>query len=66
MKEETLVNLDIEDDMTCDVIGDVHGMMPSLLVDLRSYLYHRSILRHAPFVLLNRSAIRQALSVDEW
>ena len=24
-KEESLVNLDIEEDITCDVIGDVHG-----------------------------------------
>ena len=24
-KEESLVNLDIEEGVTCDVIGDVHG-----------------------------------------
>ena len=24
-KEQSLVNLDIEDGVTCDVIGDVHG-----------------------------------------
>ena len=25
VKEESLVNLDLEEGMTCDVIGDVHG-----------------------------------------
>lgn len=30
MKEETLVTVDIEDGMTCDVIGDVHGMKQRL------------------------------------
>ena len=25
-KEESLVNLDIEEGVTCDVIGDVHGL----------------------------------------
>lgn len=26
VKEDSLVNLDLEDGVTCDVIGDVHGM----------------------------------------
>lgn len=29
MNEETLVTVDIEDGMTCDVIGDVHGTTQS-------------------------------------
>lgn len=27
VNEETLVTLNLEDGMTCDVIGDVHGML---------------------------------------
>lgn len=27
MKEESLVTVDLEDGVTCDVIGDVHGML---------------------------------------
>lgn len=29
-KEESLVNVDIEDGMTIDVIGDVHGMFSTI------------------------------------
>ena len=32
-KEESLVNLDVEDGMTVDVIGDVHGRCPSSVIN---------------------------------
>lgn len=50
MKEETLVTVDIEDGMTCDVIGDVHGTKQSLVTLTASglNLFFRSILRRAP------------------
>lgn len=38
MKEETLVTVDIEDGMTCDVIGDVHGTKHSLVTLTESNL----------------------------
>ncbi|THH28526.1 hypothetical protein EUX98_g5653 [Antrodiella citrinella] len=31
VQEETMVNLDLEDDMTCDVVGDVHGQFYDML-----------------------------------
>jgi serine/threonine-protein phosphatase 5 len=31
VKEESLVNVEIEEGVTCDVIGDVHGMSVALL-----------------------------------
>lgn len=34
VKEESLVNVDIEEGVTCDVIGDVHGMSVALLGSL--------------------------------
>lgn len=45
-REESLVNVDIEDGVTCDVIGDVHGMFSlfMLIFFIASLIYFRSIL----------------------
>ena len=37
-KEESLVNLDIEEGVTCDVIGDVHGLFCSFLTSFADFL----------------------------
>ena len=37
-KEESLVNLDIEEGVTCDVIGDVHGLF--IFVFICRFDYH--------------------------
>lgn len=52
--EESLVNITLEKGMTCDVIGDVHGMIlvssSNQTIDSLSHIA-RTILRHATFVL---------------
>lgn len=68
--EESLVKVDLEDGVTCDVIGDVHGMHPGLFMPvcvplLTAHMFARPILRHAPPVLADRRAKREALFADE-
>jgi serine/threonine-protein phosphatase 5 len=57
IKEETLVTLPLEEGMTCDVIGDVHGAYPN---NVKVFLYanklHRPILRLAAPLFANRRA----------
>jgi len=54
--EESLVNVNVEDGVTCDVIGDVHGMLFLLQIYFYcslSELGDRAILRLASSILFN-------------
>ena len=43
-KEETLVDVRIEEGMTCDVIGDVHGALIHTAILAVTYRFYRTIL----------------------
>jgi hypothetical protein len=68
VKEESLVNLDVEEGMTCDVIGDVHGWFEpcSFALVFDHYDYPRSILRSLASIFINRHTHRKTLSSHEW
>lgn len=66
VKEESLVNVDIEEGMTIDVIGDVHGEQSFIqrpVLSLTSAC--RPILRHASSLLAYWRAERESLSTHE-
>lgn len=67
MKEESLVNVDIPDNVTIDIIGDVHGYyFHRQLVNFFIDLFQRPILRFTPSILFDWGAERKTLFVDEW
>jgi len=69
VKEESLVNLDIKEGMTCDVIGDVHGRSKhcsGLSWVFDEHVYPRSILRSLTSIFIDGYTHRKALSSHEW
>ena len=67
VKEDSLVIVNIEEGVTCDVIGDVHGRYFSREpLIFKSMIVRRSILRCVTSVLFDRSTNGEALPVNEW
>lgn len=57
VKEESLVSLDVEEGMTCDVIGDVHGrseLCSTLFRLLMTVCFPRTILRSLESIFVDR------------
>lgn len=76
VSEQSLVDIPLEDGVTCDVIGDVHGtfyllcpcsIVSSILLPMLTCfrVVCRSILRRAPSFQVDRRANRKALFADE-
>jgi hypothetical protein len=65
-KEESLVDVHLPDDVTCDVIGDVHGASETSFRWTYTHGLQRPILRHATPVLHDRETERHALPINEW
>lgn len=67
VKEDSLVTVNIEEGVTCDVIGDVHGTYFSRdFLIFESLIGCRSILRCVTSVLVNWSTNGETLHVNEW
>lgn len=60
LKEESLTDIVLEENMTCDIIGDIHGTFQFICQTCLSFLY-RSILRYVAPSADDRDAIRSAL-----
>ena len=67
VKEDSLVIVNIEEGVTCDVIGDVHGTYFSREpLIFKSLIARRSILRCVASVLFDWPTNGEALPVNEW
>jgi hypothetical protein len=69
-KEESMVDVRLEDGMTCDVIGDVHGEWDfgwsvSLFTDEIVLIRRRPILRLSSLVISDRTSLRATLLAHE-